>query len=64
MTSRIKPKGVILSEFISEDKRVKARYKNDDDDDWITIAVCHTAKQATTLATQLNQVIGAIKTHG
>ena len=60
MVSRLKPKGTILSEFFSEGTAVRARYKSDYLE-WITLAHCRTTKQAKTLATQLNQVIGAIE---
>ncbi len=60
MSSRIKPKGTILSEFYSEGTAVRVRYVNDPLE-WVTIAHTRTNKQAQALATQLNQIIGAIE---
>ena len=50
----VKPKGVVLAEFVAEGKAVRARYKTDHLE-WITIASCRTIKQAQALTTQLNQ---------
>ncbi len=63
MTSRIKPKGFSLSEFYSEGKVVRARYKSDHSE-WITIAHLKTAKQAQRLAELMNQQLQGIENNG
>ena len=59
----VKPRGVVLAEFVAEDKAVRARYKSDHLE-WITIACCRTVKQAQTLASQLNQQLQRMENHG
>ena len=58
---KVKPRGLILSEFYAEEKIVRVRYRNDDEVEWISIADCKTVRQAQRLAELMNQQLQSIE---
>ena len=58
---KVKPRGLILAEFYTEEKIVRVRYRNDDEVEWVSIDDCKTVRKAQRLAELMNQQLQSIE---